>query len=161
MAVLSGENLELRYNTKTLEFVGADSVCKINLCADEYPNVKGQIQKSLNGVAQHITLKTAQLKSALARVTALPNQSSDYPLRLDVSESIVLSYNFGTGTYSDEVECKLDGDPFTVGVKTSFLADALRAAGDSVIMDCSGEKGAIIVNSGNMQQMLMPVRLKK
>lgn len=161
MAVLSGEKIELRYNSKTLEFIGADSVCKVNLCAEEYPDIEKQIQKAFSGATEHITVKAAAIKSTLARICALPSQSVGYPLRLDISDNITLSYNFGTGTFTDEVECKLDGEPFTVGVGTQFFADALKSVRESITIGCHGEKGAITVDSGDMRQMLMPMRLKK
>lgn len=162
MSIITSENMTLRYNDKHLEFSGGGISVMTSLSAKQYPNIEALVEKSTKTVSELITVDSSELKETLSKITALPKIGVEVPVRIDVGhDKMQFLYNFGNGIFTDEIECKLDGDPFTVGVKTMFLSDMLKSADGSITLNCNGPAGAITLQSENISQMIMPMRLKK
>lgn len=162
MSIISSDEVTLKYTDKELEFDGDGVAVRVNLSAEQYPEIEKQITKNVNAAVQHITLDSAKLKETLSKITALPHPSGDMPLRIDLStDRMSFLYNFGNGIFTDEIECELEGDPFTVGVKASYLSDMLKAVRGSITLNCNGAGGALTVLQEDITQMIMPMRLRR
>ena len=162
MSIISSAEITLKFTEKHLEFDGGGVSVRTNLSAERYPEIEKQVKKNIEAACQHVTVDSAKLKETLAKIAALPRVSGDVPLRIDISsDKISFLYNFGNGIFTDEMDCRLEGDPFTVGVKTAFLSEMLKAVRGSVTLNCSGAGGAITVSQEDVSQMIMPMRLRK
>lgn len=162
MSIITSENITLRYNDKHLEIIGGGIAVMTSLSAKQYPNIEALVEKSTKTVSQSITVDSNELKETLSKITALPKIGGDVPVRIDVGhDKMQFLYNFGNGIFTDEIECELNGEPFTVGVKTMFLSDMLKSADGNIVLNCNGSAGAITLQRENISQMIMPMRLRK
>lgn len=162
MSIISSDDITLRYTNKHLEFKSENVTVRANLSSEQYPNIEAQIKKNYKTANQFITVDSGNLKETLLKVMALPKIGTDAPLRIDVSaDKMQFLYNFGNGIFTDEIECELKGEPFTVGVKAAFLSDMLKSSDGSVVLNCNGPAGPIVVSNENISQMIMPMRLRK
>lgn len=162
MSIISSNEITLKYTDKQLEFNGEGITVRTNLSADQYPEIVQRVKTNIDAACQHITTDSVKFRETLLKILALPHSTGDVPLRIDVSsDRMSFLYNFGNGIFTDEIDCKLDGEPFTVGVKTAFLLDMLKSVRGEITVNCNGACCALTISQENISQMIMPMRLRK
>lgn len=111
-------------------------------------------------------LNCSEMINTLERGMLVVSDKIKLPLKCEFSNDC-LSLNCTTtlGSYSDEVAVKYGGEPFTIGLNTKFLLDAVKASESSdvklIMTGKSIEPVLIVPKEGNeFTFLIMPMRLK-
>lgn len=161
LKILKASQVAIKYNSKNIEFIDEHGTAvQVNTCANEFPNFENIIKKSEKSIKQYVTLKSDELLEALQKISVLP-KNAPVPTKIRIgANTAVISYGSGLADFVDTLDCKLEGDPFVVGVKDKYLLEALKGAPGDITLKCNGPTGAIIFENRNTKHMIMPMRLR-
>ena len=161
LKIIKASQITVKYNSKNIEFIDEHgTTVQMSVCANEFPNFENIIQKSEKSIKQYVTLKSDELIEALQKISVLPkNMPVPTKIRIGI-DTAVISYGSGLADFVDTLDCKLEGDPFVVGVKDKFLLEALGGTAGDITLQFNGPTGAIIFESRNTKHMIMPMRLR-
>ena len=162
LSLVDGSDIAIRYNNKEIEFVGEDGTAvRTRLCAEAYPEVGQMISRSFAEVKQTVQISSEELRDVLNRLLALPKETPEAPARLSFSENeLTIIYDFKSGQFVDKVRCELNGEPLTVGIRASFLMEAIRGTEDELSIGCNGSNGALTIEKDGVRRIIMPMRLR-
>lgn len=162
LQVIEGNEITIRYSKSDIEFIGDNGrVVRTKLCAADYPEVGQMMKKSFSSAKQLIKLSAEELGGLLQKLLALPKESIEAPTHLDFdSGKLTVIYDFKSGRFVEEMPCELEGEPFTVGVRATFLAEMIKNTAGEIMLGCDGSEGAVTLEVGNVRRMFMPMRLR-
>ena len=161
LSVLKSAKLTIKYDSKNIEFVdGGETAVKVSLCANPFPNIDSIIKKNERAVQQQVTLISEELIETLQKTSVLP-KSGLVPVKMRFrGDTATISYGSGLADFIDTLDCKLEGDPFVIGINDKYFLESLKNAAGDIVLNCNGMTGAIIFENGNTKHMIMPMRLK-
>lgn len=162
LQIIEGNKITIRYSKSDIEFVGEDGrTVRTKLCSADYPEVGQMMKKSFAAAKQLIKLSAEELGELLKKLLALPKESIEAPTRLNFSnDRLTVVYDFKSGCFIEEIPCELSGNPFTVGVRATFLAEMIKGATGEIMLGCDGSEGAVTLEQGHVRRMFMPMRLR-
>ena len=162
LQIIEGNKITIRYSKSDIEFVGEDGrTVRTRLCSADYPEVGQMMKRSFAAAKQLIKLSAEELGELLKKLLALPKESIEAPTRLNFSnDRLTVVYDFKSGCFIEEIPCELSGNPFTVGVRASFLAEMIKGATGEIMLGCDGSEGAVTLEQGHVRRMFMPMRLR-
>lgn len=161
LKILKASQITVKYDFKNIEFIDeCGTTVKMSVCANEYFNFENIIKKNEKAIKQYITLKSDELTETLQKISVLP-KGTPTPTRMRFSDgTATISYGSGVADFIDTLDCKLEGDPFVVGIKDKYMLEALNGSTGDITLKCNGSTGAIMFENGNTRHMIMPMRLK-
>lgn len=114
----------------------------------------------------YVEVNCSDMIDTLERGMLVISDKVKLPLRCEfTADTLTLSCTTALGSYNDQINVKYDGEPFTIGLNTKFLLDAVKASECSdvkfVMTGKSIEPVLIVPKEGEeFTFLIMPMRLK-
>lgn len=161
LSTLNTEEISITYDKNNIQFTDSfGTTVKTSLCANSYPDVSKNLKGIKKNHTQKITINGAELYEMLKRVSVLPKLTAE-PIKMVFDDSGAKAvYKSGATDFFEELDCVLEGEPFTIGFSDKYLSDGLKSATGNVELYCGGSSNGVTFEINGTEHMIMPMRLK-
>lgn len=157
----SGGQITIRLGDNRAVFESGTLRITTTLIEEEFPNYRGLIPAAL---PNRLTAQKASLLASIKRARLCAG-SEGPKVRLSLSDTAnEISAVTDTGTASEEIEAKYEGEAMVIGLNPDFLAAAVEAVeGDEVAIEADTALRPVLVRAASgdttYSGVVMPVRL--
>lgn len=158
------ENIEIIIGKRLVSFNIEGYVFISRLLDGEFVNYEKIIPEEYG---QEINVNCEELTQTVERVSLLINDSFTTPVRCAFEENqVTLSCATSAGRATEVFKINMSGEPFTIGLNSRYLLDALKAADKGTVnIKFNGPNAGVLITGGNKEKddflyLIMPMRMK-
>lgn len=153
----SDEVITVKMSRNHIQVKSHDLVISSKLIDGKYPAWEAAIPSNINF---SVDLDTAQLKSALQRVSVLANEKfKGCRLKLTNGLLTISSNNPEQESAREEIEVNYSGDEFEIGFNIDYVIAALGGSEITKFSFTTSTASCLVTDDTTTQHVLMPVRL--
>ena len=112
-----------------------------------------------NRFVSTLEIDVADLTNKVKNITSIVMTKEPHPIIFDFEENVI-SYKNSAGKMSAAINGKFDGEKFRIGLNYKFLLDTLKLYSGNITMKFSGKLSPMLIDSGDIKAIILPVRLK-
>ncbi|MCQ2198618.1 MAG: DNA polymerase III subunit beta [Paludibacteraceae bacterium] len=119
-----GEDVVVTFDSTNIMFALGDSVITVRQVEGKYPNVRNAIPTN---ISRSVVINRSDLIYAIRAISPFQDQATNLvTLGITAGDIHLVSRDTTQGLNSeDHISCSLDGDPFDIGFKSTFLTEIL------------------------------------
>jgi len=161
LKIIEGSDVKISYSSAKIRFSFNDIEFESRLIEGQFPNLK-----TILNADYHIraNINRQSIIFALERSSVLLESLSTQIIKIDLGSNLatITAFESELGDLTEIIELKeKNGNDIKIGINYKYLLDALKTTSDEVVNICLNEplKPIKIIGSGNLQHIILPVRI--
>jgi DNA polymerase-3 subunit beta len=160
-------NVEISFDNNTFQLFSDKIKFKTQLIEKDYPNLEKLLE---NKNTKNIKVSKKELINSVRILSHISDDDDQISLlKLTVKEGLIVieSQKLELGEGNDEIQCDYFDEPFSMGMNTRFLMEALQifesTANDKIIFNVTGVLAPLVIQSDDWEDfktVLMPAKIK-